>query len=235
MNRLYTEKSAYLRHAAEQLIDWYPWGDEAFRRAVAEDKPVFLSSGQPCGALLEDGAQVPGGIPRDRPDRNPVPAIARKREGPIAAWLRRPSWRRPGCKPADPQIGCGRRELRVGAAGGVLTPSLTLGALLATAICPVLNLIFPGIPSAGFAVVGAAAFLASSMNMPLTAILLTLEFTRVSHDFCVPIFLAVAGSIATLRACTSLVPRIEPPPASFSPGFSAAAGFDRAGRQAPAG
>ena len=103
-------------------------------------------------------------------------------------------------------------SLRVGAAGGVLTPSLTLGALLATAICPVLNLIFPGIPSAGFAVVGAAAFLASSMNMPLTAILLTLEFTRVSHDFCVPIFLAVAGSIATLRACTSLVPRIEPPP-----------------------
>ena len=98
-------------------------------------------------------------------------------------------------------------SLRVGAAGGVLTPSLAIGALLATVLCPVLSLIFPGISYAGFAVVGAAAFLASSLNMPLTAILLTMEFTRVDHDFCVPIFLAVAGSIATLRVYTSLVPR----------------------------
>jgi H+/Cl- antiporter ClcA len=102
-------------------------------------------------------------------------------------------------------------SLRVGAAGGVLTPSLTIGALLATVLCPVLSLIFPGISYAGFAVVGAAAFLASSLNMPLTAILLTLEFTRVNHDFCVPIFLAVAGSIATLRVCTNLVPQTAPP------------------------
>jgi len=94
--------------------------------------------------------------------------------------------------------------LRVGAAGGVLTPSLTIGALLATVLCGVWNLILPGVSVAGFAIVGGAAFLASSMNMPLTAILLTLEFTRVSHDFCMPIFLAVAGSIAALRACTSL-------------------------------
>src|SRR5208283_2069435 len=77
-------------------------------------------------------------------------------------------------------------------------------ALLATALCPLLTLIFPDISYAGFAIVGAAAFLASSMNMPLTAILMTLEFTRVSHDFCVPIFLAVAGSIAMMRASTSL-------------------------------
>jgi uncharacterized protein YyaL (SSP411 family) len=45
MNRLSSEKSAYLRHAAGQPVDWYPWGDEAFERAAAEDKPVFLSSG----------------------------------------------------------------------------------------------------------------------------------------------------------------------------------------------
>ena len=45
MNRLCREKSAYLRHAATQPIDWYPWGEEAFQRAAAEDKPVFLSSG----------------------------------------------------------------------------------------------------------------------------------------------------------------------------------------------
>jgi len=45
MNRLHKERSPYLRHAAEQKIDWYPWSDEAFQRAADEDKPVFLSTG----------------------------------------------------------------------------------------------------------------------------------------------------------------------------------------------
>lgn len=45
MNRLAHEKSAYLRHAAHQKIDWHPWSQEAFDRAAREGKPVFLSSG----------------------------------------------------------------------------------------------------------------------------------------------------------------------------------------------
>jgi hypothetical protein len=45
MNRLKNEQSPYLRHAADQKIDWYPWSDEAFEKALHEDKPVFLSSG----------------------------------------------------------------------------------------------------------------------------------------------------------------------------------------------
>ncbi len=45
MNRLINEKSAYLRHSANQKIDWYPWGEEAFEKAKSEDKPIFLSSG----------------------------------------------------------------------------------------------------------------------------------------------------------------------------------------------
>ena len=45
MNRLANEKSAYLKHAAHQKIDWYAWSDEAFERARLEDKPVFLSTG----------------------------------------------------------------------------------------------------------------------------------------------------------------------------------------------
>ncbi len=45
MNRLENEKSAYLRHASHQKIDWYPWSEEAFDRARREDKPLFLSSG----------------------------------------------------------------------------------------------------------------------------------------------------------------------------------------------
>ena len=45
MNRLGTEASLYLRQHADNPVDWYPWGDEAFARAVAEDKPVLLSVG----------------------------------------------------------------------------------------------------------------------------------------------------------------------------------------------
>ncbi len=45
MNRLANEKSAYLRHAANQKIDWYPWSEDAFERARREDKPLFLSTG----------------------------------------------------------------------------------------------------------------------------------------------------------------------------------------------
>jgi uncharacterized protein YyaL (SSP411 family) len=45
MNRLAQEKSAYLKHAARQKIDWYPWSEEPFQRAQREDKPVFLSTG----------------------------------------------------------------------------------------------------------------------------------------------------------------------------------------------
>lgn len=45
MNRLSRQTSAYLKHAANQRIDWYPWSEEPFERARQEDKPVFLSSG----------------------------------------------------------------------------------------------------------------------------------------------------------------------------------------------
>ncbi len=45
MNRLARERSAYLQHAKEQAIDWYPWSEEAFEKAGRESKPVFLSSG----------------------------------------------------------------------------------------------------------------------------------------------------------------------------------------------
>ena len=44
-NRLIGEKSPYLLQHAHNPVDWYPWGDEAFGRAAAEDKPVFLSIG----------------------------------------------------------------------------------------------------------------------------------------------------------------------------------------------
>lgn len=45
MNRLANETSPYLRQHAENPVDWYPWGDEAFARARGQDRPVLLSVG----------------------------------------------------------------------------------------------------------------------------------------------------------------------------------------------
>ncbi len=44
-NRLLSEASPYLRQHAYNPIDWYPWGEEAFRKAREENKPIFLSVG----------------------------------------------------------------------------------------------------------------------------------------------------------------------------------------------
>ncbi|MFA5669947.1 MAG: thioredoxin domain-containing protein [Balneolaceae bacterium] len=45
MNRLQYEKSPYLLQHKNNPVDWYPWGDEAFAKAKAESKPIFLSIG----------------------------------------------------------------------------------------------------------------------------------------------------------------------------------------------
>ena len=45
MNRLADSLSPYLLQHQHNPVDWFPWGDEAFERARATDKPVFLSVG----------------------------------------------------------------------------------------------------------------------------------------------------------------------------------------------
>ncbi|HKI11767.1 MAG TPA: thioredoxin domain-containing protein [Candidatus Acidoferrum sp.] len=44
-NRLKDSASPYLRSAAHQPIDWQEWGESAFTRATAEDKPILLDIG----------------------------------------------------------------------------------------------------------------------------------------------------------------------------------------------
>lgn len=44
-NRLIFSSSPYLLQHAENPVDWHQWGEEAFARARAEDKPIFLSIG----------------------------------------------------------------------------------------------------------------------------------------------------------------------------------------------
>jgi uncharacterized protein YyaL (SSP411 family) len=45
MNRLQYETSPYLLQHKDNPVDWYAWGDEAFAKAKAEDKPILLSVG----------------------------------------------------------------------------------------------------------------------------------------------------------------------------------------------
>ncbi len=45
MNRLAAETSPYLRQHADNPVDWYPWGDEAFATARERDVPILLSVG----------------------------------------------------------------------------------------------------------------------------------------------------------------------------------------------
>ena len=44
-NKLACEKSPYLLQHADNPVNWYPWGNEAFKKAIRENKPIFLSIG----------------------------------------------------------------------------------------------------------------------------------------------------------------------------------------------
>ncbi|MGD8850450.1 MAG: thioredoxin domain-containing protein [Anaerolineales bacterium] len=44
-NKLRQETSPYLLQHADNPVDWFPWGEEAFERAKNADKPIFLSIG----------------------------------------------------------------------------------------------------------------------------------------------------------------------------------------------
>jgi uncharacterized protein YyaL (SSP411 family) len=63
-NHLIREKSPYLKQHAYNPVDWYPWGDEPFRRAAKEDKPVFLSVGYStchwCHIMAHESFEDPG-------------------------------------------------------------------------------------------------------------------------------------------------------------------------------
>jgi len=44
-NHLAASSSAYLKRAAHQPVDWYPWGSEAWQRAKESDRPILLDLG----------------------------------------------------------------------------------------------------------------------------------------------------------------------------------------------
>ncbi|WP_022904555.1 chloride channel protein [Curtobacterium sp. B8] len=85
-----------------------------------------------------------------------------------------------------------------GAVGGTLTPSIAIGSAVGGGLGGLWLLLWPVDSSslAAFAFVGAAAFLATTMRAPFTALVLVLEFTQQGTDILVPALLAIAGSVA---------------------------------------
>jgi uncharacterized protein YyaL (SSP411 family) len=63
-NHLISEKSPYLQQHAHNPVDWYPWGDEAFRQAADKGRPIFLSIGYAtchwCHVMAHESFEDPG-------------------------------------------------------------------------------------------------------------------------------------------------------------------------------
>jgi uncharacterized protein YyaL (SSP411 family) len=108
-NRLKNSASPYLRSAAHQPIDWHEWGEEAFEKARAEDKPVLLDIGavwchwchvidresyeNPAIAAMINRLYIPVKVDRDeRPDvdaryQSAISAISGQGGWPLTAFL----------------------------------------------------------------------------------------------------------------------------------------------------
>ena len=109
MNRLAEATSPYLLQHADNPVDWYEWGEEAFARARAEDKPILLSIGYSachwCHVMAHESFEDPGiaaamnerfvSIKVDREERpdvdalymDAVVALARHGGWPLTAFL----------------------------------------------------------------------------------------------------------------------------------------------------
>ena len=88
-NRLAAESSPYLRQHADNPVDWWPWGAEAFAEAKRTDKPVFVSIGYAachwCHVMAHESFEDPAiarvmnelfvNIKVDREERPDVDAI----------------------------------------------------------------------------------------------------------------------------------------------------------------
>jgi H+/Cl- antiporter ClcA len=97
--------------------------------------------------------------------------------------------------------------LRAGAKGGLLTPSLAIGALLAVALGGLWNSFLPGTSFNSYSIIGATAFLAAAQKMPITAIVLIFEFTRFKFSFVAPLLFAVVGSMAAFHVLEDYHPK----------------------------
>ena len=91
-----------------------------------------------------------------------------------------------------------------GARGGLLTPAVATGALLGALTGNLWVQLWPGAPTAAFAIIGAAAVLATTQRAPLCAIVLIMEFTHPGLDLLMPMLIAVAGAMLTAQLLRSV-------------------------------
>ncbi len=89
--------------------------------------------------------------------------------------------------------------LGAGSPGGLFTPTLTIGALLASVLGTVWTHIWPGAPLGSYAVIGGGAFLAAAMQGPLSGVVLVLELTRNFDSLMAPTLLAVIEATVIAR------------------------------------
>jgi CIC family chloride channel protein len=125
--------------------------------------------------------------------------------------------------------------LGTGTPGGLFTPTLTIGVLLAGILGTVWNHIWPGSPVGSYAVIGGGAFLAASMQGPLSGVVLVLELTRNFDSLMAPTLLAVIEATVIARrlgAPSIYSARLRPDPDATtmrSPSAAAIDALDRPG------
>ncbi|AZZ60255.1 chloride channel protein [Oenococcus sp. UCMA 16435] len=89
--------------------------------------------------------------------------------------------------------------IRSGAAGGILTPSISIGAVTGVLLGSILFLIWPSIPIWQCAILGAVTFLAASQQAPLMALFMLIEISHLNYSAFLPLGLGVALSISISR------------------------------------
>jgi chloride channel protein, CIC family len=90
--------------------------------------------------------------------------------------------------------------VRVGAPGGLFTPSLTMGAMLGGVLGHAWSAFWPGAPPGLCALVGAGAVLAATTQGPISTVVLMMELTGRDRSFILPLLIGV--TTATLVART---------------------------------
>jgi CIC family chloride channel protein len=106
-----------------------------------------------------------------------------------------------------------------GSPGGLFTPTLTIGVLLAGILGSIWGHIWPGATLGSYAVIGGGAFLAAAMQGPLSGVVLVLELTRNFDSLMAPTLLAVTEATVIARrlgAPSIYSARLRPDPDELS-------------------
>lgn len=131
--------------------------------------------------------------------------------------------------------------LGAGSPGGLFTPTLTIGVLLAGVLGTLWNHLWPGSSIGSYAVIGGGAFLAAAMQGPLSGVVLVLELTRNFDSLMAPTLLAVIEATVIARrlgAPSIYSARLRPDPDALSArsaGAAAISALDEVGILPPEG